>query len=290
MFLVLGTAWQRSLERRRGSLHLVAGTQHPSACAMRCAYLPAAVRSRPQLRAAAHIAMMGTPPATRLGCVDVGVRIFLFASVTITLGCAHPKAAIPGPPVDHTSSEWIDLQPGWRVRVITPVVAGGGYLVKTTPILGQTTDGEASERRSPSATNAIVVSANSNLIGYGVSLYKVKPRREGGVRVVFDSAEMHEKELVKRSRKPIDLPFQFTKTARCVRILHLSRGTHDHNAAILAANSLSALEGLTREVESRPAACQAGTDASCSWIPPGIAVIPESWRASDRQGQWQPAF
>ncbi len=234
--------------------------------------------------------MMRTPPVARWGSIGVAVTGLLIGAITVALSCAYPKAAIPGPPLNHTSYEWIDLQPGWRVRVITPVVPGGGYLVKTTPISEQAAGGRVSEIRSPSAANAIVVSANSNLIGYEVSFYKVKPRREGGVRVVFDSAEVHKKEVVTRSLQPIDPIFQFTKAARCMRILHLSRGTYDHKAAILAANSLSALEALTRKVESEPAACQQGPQVLCSWIPPGIAVIPESWRGSDGQGQWEAAF
>ncbi len=224
-------------------------------------------------------------------CGSIGAAVGLsIAAITLTLSCSHPKAVISGPPLNHTSSEWIDLQPGWRVRVITPVVAGGGYLVKTTPISEQAADGGADDRRSLGATTATIVSTATNLIGYEVSFYKVKPRREGGVRVVFHSAEVHKKELVTRSRQPIEPVFQFTQAARCVRILHLSRGTHDHNAAILAANSLSALEVATREVESKPDACQQGPEVLCSWVPPGIAVIPESWRGADSQGQWEPAF
>lgn len=158
------------------------------------------------------------------------------------------------------------------------VVPGGGYVVKTTPLEEQTTDGESSERRSPSATNAIVVSATSNLIGYEVSLYSVKPRHGGRVRLAFVSAEVHKKDQWTSSRQPIYSLLHSIRAARCVRILHLSRGTHDHSAAILAANSSNALQALTLEVKSSPAACESGADFRCIWIPSGIAVIPESWR------------
>jgi hypothetical protein len=252
--------------------------------------LPEAARGRRQLQPEDLAAMMRTLPAARSRCADLATRVLLFAVITITSNCARPKAAIPAPPASHASSEWIDLQPGWRVRVITPVVPGGGYVVKTTPVEDQTSDAKASERRSPSATNAIVISATSNLIGYEVSFYDVKPRRGGGVHVVFDSAEVHKKDQWSRSRQPIDPLFHFVSDARYVRILHLSRGTHDHDAAILAASRHEALETLTRRVESDPAGCQSSRDALCSWIPSGIAAIPESWRSAGGQGQWQPAF
>jgi hypothetical protein len=234
--------------------------------------------------------MMRPLPAARSRCAHLAIRVLLFPAITIASSCARPKVTIPGPPVSHGSSEWIDLQPGWRVRVITPVVAGGGYVVKTRPIEEQTGGTTADERRSPGGSNAIVISATTNLIGYEVSFYNVKPRRGGGVRVVFDSAEVHKKEQWAHSRQPIEPLFHFVKDARYVRILHLSRGTHDHDAAILAASRHEALETLTRRVESDPAGCQSSRDALCSWIPSGIAAIPESWRSAGGQGQWQPAF
>lgn len=234
--------------------------------------------------------MIPVPHPARWDRIDAAARGLFIVAITVNVSCVRPKAAIPNPPVNHTSSEWIDLRPGWRVRVITPIVSEGGYVVKTTPLEEQTTDGEASERRFPSATNAIVMSATTNLIGYEVSLYSVRPRRGGGVRVVFDSAEIHKKEQLTRSRRPIEPLFQFARSVRCVRILHLSRGTHDHNAAILAADRRERLEVLTRQVESDPAECRLGQDALCSWIPPGIAAIPESWKNIAGHGQWEPAF
>jgi hypothetical protein len=233
---------------------------------------------------------MQIPHRPRLDRIDPAIRGFFIVAVTLNVSCVRPRAPIPNPPANHSSSEWIDLQPGWRVRVITPVLASGGYVVKTTPMQEQGADASASTRPSPGGTTVIAVSANTNLMGYEISLYRVKPRRGGGVRVVFDSAEIHKKEQLTRSRRPIEPLFQFAKSARCVRILHLSRGTHDHNAAILGADSRETLEVLTRQVESDPAECRLGQDALCSWIPPGIAAIPESWKSAAGHGQWEPVF
>ena len=176
------------------------------------------------------------------------------------------------------------------MRVITPVLTEEGHPAKTTPVQEQSAAAGADACQLPGCTIAIAMYAPANLIGYEVSLYDVKPLRRGGVLLVFRSAEIHTNEHLTHSRQPINPLFQFAKENRWVRILHLERGTQDHNSAILAANSRDALESLTRRVESDPSGCQLRPDARCSWIPAGIAAIPESWSGDDGQGQWKPAF
>ena len=214
--------------------------------------------------------------------------LILFIAMTMVTGCrARPRVAIPSALVPAASREWVDLEPGCRVRVITPVLSSGGYLIKTEPPRGQSADrGRADTDPSRATTGEITLSTGPNFIGYEVSLYGVKPRRGGGVSVIFDSAEIHKQGQVIRSRQPTLPLFRLPGQMRWVRILHLARGSHDYDSAILAATRRDTLEGLTRQVQSDPSVCKTAGDAFCSWIPHGIAAIPESRRDGQAQDQW----
>ena len=213
--------------------------------------------------------------------------VILFITMTmVTCGGPRPKVAIPTTPVHAASLDWIDLQPGWRVRVITPMLASGGYLLKTEPAPAQSVDADASR----AIEREITLSTGKDFTGFEVSLYSVKPCRGGGVNVIFDSAEIHKPGQVTRSRQPILPLFRLPREMRWVRILHLARGGHDHDSAILAATGRDALEALTPQVQSDPSACKPAGDAFCSWIPLGIAAIAESRRDGQAKGQWVSAF
>lgn len=212
--------------------------------------------------------------------------ILFFTMTMVTGGCARPRVAIPSTPVHAASLDWVDLEPGWRVRVITPMLSSGGYLLKTEPARGQGADADA----SPATTREVTLSTGTDFTGYEVSLYSVRPCRGGGVNVIFDSAEIHKQGQVTRSRQPIQPLFQLPRETRWVRILHLARGGHDYDSAILAATRRDTLEALTRQVQSDPSACKSAGDAFCSWIPLGIAAIAESRRDGRAKGQWVSAF
>ena len=213
--------------------------------------------------------------------------VILFTTMfMVTSGCARPRVAIPSTPVNAASPDWVDLEPGWRVRVITPVLSSGGYLVKTEPAPGQDVDADASR----AITGEITLSTGTGFTGYEVSLYSVKPRQGGGVYVIFNSAEIHKQGQVIRSRQPIQPLFQLPRETRWVRILHLARGSHDYDSALLATTRRDTLEALTRQVQSDPSACKAAGDAFCFRIPPGIAAIAESRRDGQAKGPWVSAF
>jgi len=211
----------------------------------------------------------------------------LFVIALIICGCARPRVSSPSAPARVATPDWIDLQPHWRVRVVTPVLASGGYLVKTEPPQAAGAEGDHAGRGTPrDAVPEITLSA-PGLIGYEVSFYRVSPRQGGGVRVAFDSAEVHRHESVLRSRRPIQPLFTLPSEARWVRILHLARGRQEYDSAILAAARRDTLESLTRQVEADPAACKSVPDGYCVWIPAGIAAIPEERRTG---GEWNAAY
>lgn len=224
---------------------------------------------------------------------------FLIAMVCMTVaaltpGCAHPKVdAVPNSPLHPSWRDWIQLQPGWRVRVVIPILKSGGYIVKPRPIRAdEAANGQhtGATRTSGISPHEITLSAGSDFIGYEVSWYTVKRRRGGGVRVVFNSAETHAQERVTHSRDTIRPMFRLPTGARWVRILHLLRGAPaDHDAAILAANNLRDLDELTHQVELHPSACKAAQNTFCAWVPLGIAVIPESRIQSKGREEWEPS-
>ncbi|HTV54990.1 MAG TPA: hypothetical protein VMI06_08735 [Terriglobia bacterium] len=179
---------------------------------------------------------------------------------------------VPTSLVPATSPNWIELRPGWRVRVVIPMLRSGGYIVKTKPL-------RVSGPPSLNAANEITLSAGKDFIGYEVSWYSVKARRGGGVRVTFDSSEIHRQGQVVHSRRTIMPLFRLPRDARWVRILYLIEGNPvhpvDHAAAILAADRPDVLEAFTHRVQSDHSACRIGRHLFCSWIPRGIAVIPK---------------
>jgi hypothetical protein len=205
--------------------------------------------------------------------------------------CMHPRASIPNAPIQISSPDWIDLQPGWRVRVVTPMLRSGGYLIKAGAARAGGGD-RAHQDFTLSRNNTLhtVTSANTDLIGYEISFYSVKSRRGGGVRVVFHSAEIIREGQRISSRHPIEPMFQLPRQATWLRIVHWSRGSHDYDAAILAANRQDLLPPLTRQLQSDPFACKISGNTFCSWIHPGVAVMPESRSGDKGKKEWVPVM
>jgi hypothetical protein len=158
------------------------------------------------------------------------------------------------------------------VRVVIPLLRSGGYIVKTKPF-------RPLAASSPNTNNALSLSAGKDFIGYEAAWYFVESRRGGGVRVTFDSAEIHEHGQVIHSQRSIRPMFRLPSQARWVRILYLVEGNPvhpvDHDAAILAAGRSDVLDALTHRVLADHSACKTGRHAFCSWIPLAIAVIPK---------------
>jgi hypothetical protein len=159
---------------------------------------------------------------------------------------------------------YVDLQPGWRVRVVTPVLKSGKYVSDFKGI--------------PSSGGAIELSAGSDFVGYETSYYRVSPAAQSGVSIEFVSSTVTIEGHESRKSWPIVRLFQMPPTDRHVRLLFLTRvSSADHNQAILAAKELNELDRLTELVEVDPATnCRAPSDIEyCEWVPEGIAVRAE---------------
>ncbi len=224
---------------------------------------------------------------------SVGARFPIIAAMAIlAASCAAHKPLPPTQSPTAHSWYWVDLHAGWSVRVVTPVLKSGGYLVKPSSFNGTAGNGDSRQLpdRTP-GTATIDLKAGKDFVGYEVSVYSVKARRGGRVRLVFRSAVINMAGERISQPHPIAPLFRPMQDGRFVRILHLAWGNHgDHDAAILVASGRDSLEALTRKVEFSPSACASSLQASCSWIPVGIAVIPERKESAGGKGRWVAAY
>ena len=175
-------------------------------------------------------------------------------------GCAsrlsHPH---PNVPLDIQKS-FLDLQPGWRIEVFTPVLKSGGYLPQL--------------KREEQQGNSLVFTAGDDLVGYETSRYAVEKRRDGGVKIKFRSATItREGKKIPQSRPLLPL-FDLPEEARYVRLVYMVRVSGaDHDTAIAAARDLSKLDLLSEWMESGSGdSCKTQTDFSCVWVPKGVGI------------------
>ena len=194
------------------------------------------------------------------------LEVLLFASALLGAVCSERQSPPFVPSAIH-HSEYIDLRPGWRLRVVMP--------------LGRSADYRLKFRELQTLGNSISVSAD-DFQGYETAYYSVTASN-GGVRVRFASAEVTRDGIsqpVSRSVLPL---FGATRRGRFVRLVYLTRvSATDHNMAVIAGNNAQELEVLTKLAQAN----RCVTDARCSYIPAGIAVRPESQRPSD--AVWAP--
>src|SRR5437899_8492177 len=132
------------------------------------------------------------------------------AWAAISTGCASRSAPAIAAPAAPTDAPYIDLEPGWRLRVVTPILKSGGYLLHTD-------DPEVSG-------NTIALSA-ADSVGFETAYYAVKARRGGGVRIVFSAAGVTKQGQTSPELQPLAPLFDFPRAARYVRLLYLVRSS-----------------------------------------------------------------
>ena len=187
-------------------------------------------------------------------------------------GCAARKAPAPANTVQPIGPSYIDLQRGWRLRVVTPLLKSGGFRLAAT---AQTASG-----------NTLTLSAGDDFLGYELAYYAVK-----ACGVQFVSAETTRGGHTTPQPQPVAHLFQLPRGIRHVRLIYLLRVSQaDHDMAVAAAKDMDALQALTRRIEANPAdGCRSGPDAFCAWIPAGIAVVPQFRETTDGGVEWVPA-
>lgn len=201
----------------------------------------------------------------------------LAAGLALTAGCAPREVPINPTPPPIVSNGYVDIEPGWRIRLVAPVTKSG------KPAVALRTVG----RRG----NVITLATGSNLVGYEVAHYAMKARPGGGVVIRFISAEIRERKKVKRESRPLVPIFNLPPRMRFVRLVFLTRvSEHDHNQGILAATSLRRLNALTQKVETDPDQnCKAYAKALCAWVPRGMAAQPQR-RDPAHRNRWVPVW
>lgn len=192
-------------------------------------------------------------------------------------------------PVRQTSRNWIDLEPGWRIRVVTPIQRSGSYIVRFSPGKGSSPEPAAQVRELPDRKLDITVTASRDFLGYEMSLYTVSAHRRGGVVIDFQSATANIGGTSSARSQPVQPLFQLPSWARSVRLLHMLRASSaDHNAAILAGRDAGELDHLTALVEADPSACRGYRNSTCQWVPAGMAARPERRIMEQGAEQWLP--
>lgn len=200
--------------------------------------------------------------------------IFLCLGITV-VGAGCVRHVPPVEPAPTTVRTYVDLQPGWRIRAVTPVLKSGKYV--------------ADFKELPSSGGAIELSGGDDFVGYETSYYRVSPAAQSGVSVEFISSTVTIEGKKSQTQQPIVRLFQMPAAVRHVRLVFLTRVSRaDHNQAILAAAELDELDRLTKLVEADPATnCRSQDNSYCEWVPEGIAVRAEKIDPAHRRN-WIP--
>ncbi len=175
------------------------------------------------------------------------------------MGC-H-RATPSSTPQISRDNPYLDLQPGWRLRVVAPVLESGGYKVKTEEL--------------QSANGSVDMRVEKAFLGYQADYYTVNSPAEGKPIVAFQRAEFTSVDQIRTTKKRPGVPlFVLPDNTRYVRLLFFTRVSEtDHDEAVLSASTRMELDALTAEVEANPAGnCILQPATHCTWVPEGVAV------------------
>jgi hypothetical protein len=210
----------------------------------------------------------------RLVCVAITAALTACAPRTI-------RTPADAPAIAADAAAYIDLQPGWRLRVVTPLTRSGTYVLHPK---------QQQNATAAAGGLAFTVSKERDFMGYETAYYFVQPRGRTGVRIEFVSAEDPTNGVTTPQPQPQLMLFQLPKRASYVRLVYLARISRaDHDMAIVASTNKDLLDSLTRRLQANPRACVNTEHAFCSWVPAGIAVRPEVPKDRNGAAQWAPA-
>jgi hypothetical protein len=200
-----------------------------------------------------------------LGETRTWLLIALPAGLMLT-GCAKKAlaplvAAVPPPaPVKYPviSPDFVDLLPEWGIREVTPIFPYAGFVARGLAQQEGTT----------------ITLAGSDIEGYEIALYRLKPQDNDFVDMEIESVETTKGDQVTKEEMPRAPLFQYPGRVRYIRLLYLVRVSEsDHNMAILASDDVDQLNALTKRAQADPDnGCKNELRAYCTWVPQGIAV------------------
>jgi len=207
------------------------------------------------------------------------MRILAVLGLVLMLaGCASRRApaSVVAPLPPNAIREYIDLEPGWRLRIIAPITKSGTYHVNL--------------QSSAEQGNVISLKASDDLIGYETAYWALTARPGGGVSVHLTSAEMTKEGKSEAIATPTRALVHVPKYARFLRIFYLTRkSAADHDMALLGAGQFARLEAFTNRLREAPQdACadQPRERIYCEWIPAGMAVRQQVPKIVDGVTTW----
>ena len=185
----------------------------------------------------------------------------LASMLAMLIGCSRTQVPLPAPSAAPRNQPYIDLQAGWTLRIVVPLLKSGQF---RSQLLPQKTEG-----------NTISLVAH-DFIGYVTSRYAVTGK-DGEVRVTFVSAEESREGKTAPVTGAPALPFELPRKTQHVRLVYLVRVSQaDHNMAIIAARRFDALNAFTSRLPEDPSVCSSNNQVFCSWVPAGVAVRTET--------------
>jgi len=202
--------------------------------------------------------------------------IFALGLLALLSGCAERNFhASASPEANAIEPGYLDLQVGWRLVVVMPILKSGGYRLPSW--------------REQGAENLDHLSAGPDFVGYETDYYAVTSNG-AGVYMEFRSAEVMKDGKKGRKTAPQLALFELPPSIRYVRLIYLVRVSQaDHNMAVVAAEDPDTLANMTRLVQTHPDdGCKEELHSFCSWVPTGIAVRPEERNVVDGVKQWTP--
>ena len=205
------------------------------------------------------------------------ILTFAWLSLVALSSCAvRSRSTAPSTPnLSMMERGYVDLQPAWRIRVVTPVTKAGRFDVAAESV-------ETNGRM-------LALKTSDDFIGYEVAYYSVIARQGGGIAFQFKSATVTKNGVASRQTRPLVRLFELPPDARFVRLLFLARVIPaEHNQGIVAAATLQQLQTLTEQVLADPVHnCRSDRGTFCEWVPLGIAVQPEQKRENKTE-DWTP--
>jgi hypothetical protein len=211
------------------------------------------------------------PPKVISGATSWWRAILCFAFVFEAIGCAH-HSSIPSQPVSARPADYIDIQPRWRIVVITPVLRSGGFQVKTVPAQANGLAGQSG--------SSMELKVGPDFIGYETDYYSVNQTGKR-MSIEFRSAKVATHGKLQKRTQPLLPLFHLPPETEYVRLIYLIRvSAADHDMAIVSAADLDTLNAVTELVRTDPSRCGG---EHCSWVPSGIAVRAEA----RKNGRWE---
>jgi len=152
-------------------------------------------------------------------------QVWTWALVSALFLAACGQRAVTPPTALPDARSYIDLEAGWRLSVITPLLQSGGYVLGP----GEVKRGGVTEVKAP------------GFLGYERSLYELQPRGRG-VHLRSASAEVVRDGKTEARPAPVAALFAQAKRRRHVRLIYLLRSAAvNHDMAVVSADDAARL-------------------------------------------------